>query len=67
MRVSILGGDCLHFAEKLVIFLNSCVFLILTRKIPIDDPQGCAHIFKDALELTANFADCCVGSDYRVI
>ena len=38
------------FLNKEVIFSNAYAFVITRRKRQLDDTQGCAHIFEDALE-----------------
>ena len=54
MRAYILACSFLRFDEKSVIFFNAHAFLIPTRKRPINDTQGCVHIFEDVIELTVN-------------
>ena len=52
MCASVLTWDLLRFIEKTVILFNSHAFVIPTYKRPIDDYQGCTHIFEDDLEPT---------------
>ena len=57
MCASILTFNFLRFFEKALMLFNNHVFVITTCKRLIDDPQGCAHIFKDAIEPTVGADD----------
>ena len=52
MSASILACNGLRFVEKAVILFNAHAFVVPNFKRPIDDPQGCTHIFEEPLEPT---------------
>ena len=53
MSASILACNGLRFVEKAVILFNAHAFVVPNFKRPIDDPQGCTHIFEYTLETTS--------------